>query len=102
MFWGDQIFIPTVGYQDSGAHHADILALLGPFPKKDEWMLKGLEKYGLIALNKNNEATQVEKVSYDTALRLLSSSGTVTSVGPSWGSFSLSNHMKPHVVRAIG
>lgn len=93
VFWGDQIFIPTVGHLESGTHHADILAKMGPLPNKEEWMLQGLEKYGLIAVNEHNEATQVEKVSYDTARRLLSSFGTVTSVGPSLGSFSLSNHM---------
>ena len=25
VFWGDQIFIPSAGHVESGAHHADIL-----------------------------------------------------------------------------
>ena len=42
---------------------------------------------------KIQEAAQVEKVSYETAQTLLETFGKVTSVGPSLGSFSLSNEM---------
>ena len=54
---------------------------------------QGLEKYGLIAVNAESEAAQVEKVTYETANKLLKTFGTVTSVGPSLGSFSLSGEM---------
>jgi len=93
VFWGDQIFVPSAGHGKSGAHHADILAVMGPMPTAEEWRERGLEKYGLIAVNDSNEATQVEKVSYETATALLSSFGSVSSVGPSLGSFSLSEPM---------
>ena len=93
VFWGDQIFVPSAGHGASGAHHADILAVMGPMPTAEEWRERGLEKYGLIAVNDNNEATQVEKVSYETAKGLLASFGSVSSVGPSLGSFSLSAPM---------
>ena len=93
VFWGDQIFVPSAGHAESGAHHADILAQMGPMPGEQEWVAKGLDKYGLITVNEQNEAAQVEKVSYDTAQRLLKSFGKITSVGPSLGSFSLSNEM---------
>jgi hypothetical protein len=66
---------------------------MGPMPSAEEWRARGLEKYGLIAVNDTNEATQVEKVSYETASELLSSFGVVSSVGPSLGSFSLSTPM---------
>jgi len=90
VFWGDQIFVPSAGTPQSGAHHADILACLGPMPTAEEWKAKGLEKYGLIAVNDKDDATQVEKVEFDMAQQLLGSFGTVKSVGPSLGSFSMS------------
>lgn len=93
VFWGDQIFVPAAGHLPSGSHHADILAQMGPMPSEEEWTLKGLDKYGLITVNDQNEAAQVEKVSYETAQHLLKTFGKVTSVGPSLGSFSLSNEM---------
>ena len=93
VFWGDQIFVPAAGHLPSGSHHADILAQMGPMPSEEEWTLKGLDKYGLITVNDQNEAAQVEKVSYETAQTLLETFGKVTSVGPSLGSFSLSNEM---------
>ena len=40
-------------------------------PDEAQWIAKGLEKYGLITVNAEGEAAQVEKVSYDTARRLL-------------------------------
>jgi len=93
VFWGDQIFIPSAGHVASGAHHADILAQMGPMPSEEVWTHKGLDKYGLIACNAAGEAAQVEKVSYGQATALLESFGTVKSVGPSLGSFSLSGEM---------
>eukprot|EP00740_Mantoniella_antarctica_P006989 CAMPEP_0181355250 /NCGR_PEP_ID=MMETSP1106-20121128/3796_1 /TAXON_ID=81844 /ORGANISM="Mantoniella antarctica, Strain SL-175" /LENGTH=539 /DNA_ID=CAMNT_0023467971 /DNA_START=47 /DNA_END=1666 /DNA_ORIENTATION=- len=93
VFWGDQIFVPSAGHAESGAHHADILAQMGPMPSEAAWKAKGLDTYGLIAVNAEAEAAQVEKVSYDTAKELLKTFGEVTSVGPSLGSFSLSGEM---------
>ena len=93
VFWGDQIFVPAAGHLSSGDHHADILAEMGPMPTAEQWRARGLEKYGLIAVNDTDEATQVEKVSFETASELLSSFGVVSSVGPSLGSFSLSTPM---------
>mmetsp|Transcript_28749 Transcript_28749/g.62977 ORF Transcript_28749/g.62977 Transcript_28749/m.62977 type:complete len:534 (-) Transcript_28749:321-1922(-) len=90
VFWGDQIFVPSAGTPESGSGHADILACLGPMPSVDEWSAKGLEKYGLIAVNDKGEATQVEKVTFDQATSLLRSFGAVANVGPSLGSFSVS------------
>jgi hypothetical protein len=90
VFWGDQIFVPSAGTPASGANHADILACLGPMPTQEEWAEKGLDKYGLIAVNDKGQATQVEKVSFATATKLLASFGTVVAVGPSLGSFSMS------------
>ena len=93
VFWGDQIFVPSAGHNPSGAHHADILAQMGPMPDEADWKAKGLDKYGLIAVNAAGEAAQVEKVSYDTATRLLAGFGQLAAVGPSLGSFSLGAEM---------
>ena len=59
-------------------------------PTREEWAEKGLDKYGLIAVNEGGNAAQVEKVSYDTATELLASFGSIARVGPSLGSFSVS------------
>ncbi|KAG9400632.1 hypothetical protein AC1031_010847 [Aphanomyces cochlioides] len=89
VYWGDQVFIPSAPVQYTPAHHIDILATLAPMPTEAEWKEKGLDKYGLIAVNEDNQAAQVDKVSHATALRLLSDFGHLKSVGTSLGSFSV-------------
>ncbi|DAZ99328.1 TPA: hypothetical protein N0F65_005179 [Lagenidium giganteum] len=93
VFWGDQVFIPSANVKYDANHHIDILAALAPMPTSEEWTEKGLEKYGLIAVNQEDNAAQVDKVTYDTAMRLLSSFGQVKSVGTSLGSFSVDSDM---------
>lgn len=93
VFWGDQVFIPTVPVEYKVSHHVDILCSLGPMPSEEVWMAKGMDKYGLIAQSTSGEAAQVEKVSYSTATELLSGLGSISSVGVSLGSFSVSGPM---------
>lgn len=93
VFWGDQVFIPTAPYQVEPKHHIDILCtLLGESaPTAAEWSEQGLDKYGVIVVLGNGEAAQVEKVTHETAIKMLSSLGTtISQVGPSLGSFSVS------------
>ena len=55
-----QVFIPTVPVSAyTPTHHVDILCSLGPMPSAAEWEEKGLDKYGLIAVNASGEAAQV-------------------------------------------
>ncbi|ETV67776.1 hypothetical protein H257_16132 [Aphanomyces astaci] len=89
VYWGDQVFIPSAPVQYTPVHHIDILATLAPMPTEAEWKAKGLDKYGLIAVNDDNQAAQVDKVSHATARRLLSDFGHLKSVGTSLGSFSV-------------
>uniref|UniRef100_M4BTH2 RxLR effector candidate protein n=1 Tax=Hyaloperonospora arabidopsidis (strain Emoy2) TaxID=559515 RepID=M4BTH2_HYAAE len=89
VFWGDQVFIPSAEVKYEAKHHIDILAALAPMPSAEEWKDKGLEKYGLIAVNQQDNAAQVDKVTHETAIRLLSSFGEMKSVGTSLGSFSV-------------
>lgn len=93
VFWGDQVFIPSVTTTYTPQHHADILSFLGPMLTEQEWEERGMQKYGLIAVNKGNQAAQVEKVTYQTATRLLESLGELAFVGPSLGSFSVSKDL---------
>ena len=86
VFWGDQIFVPSVGILQSDKP-ADILAALRPMPTKAEWEAEELHQYGLIAVDSKGGATQLEKVSYETATNFLPSD--VKKVGTSLGSFSL-------------
>ena len=95
VFWGDQVFIPSAPCIYTPQHHIDILCTLNKMPSAEEWVKKGLDKYGLIACaagkgGKPGESAQVEKVSHATAVRLLSTLGEVTAVGASLGSFSVS------------
>lgn len=93
VFWGDQIFVPTVDVKYKVSHHVDILCSLGPMMSEAEWQEKGMDKYGLIAAGETGEAAQVEKVSHATAMQLLSGLGEIKSVGASLGSFSISSPM---------
>jgi hypothetical protein len=93
VFWGDQVFIPSAGVKYEAKHHIDILAALAPMPSEKEWKEKGLEKYGLIVVNQQDNAAQVDKVTHETAIRLLSSFGEMKSVGTSLGSFSVDADM---------
>jgi hypothetical protein len=90
VFWGDQVFIPTKPVAYTVSHHADILCSLGPMMSEEEWKAKGMDKYGLIAQCESGQTAQVEKVSHATAVQLLSSLGSIQSVGASLGSFSVS------------
>eukprot|EP00501_MAST-03F_sp_TOSAG23-6_P000076 GSMAST32.ASY1.ANO1.78.1 assembled CDS len=96
VFWGDQLFIPSVKMDYTPVHHADILCMLGPMPSANEWKSRGLSAFGLIAVNSNGDFffrtkfPQVEKVDYRTATNLLQNMGKVVSVGTSLGSFSVS------------
>ncbi|GAB5364479.1 hypothetical protein AAMO2058_000974000 [Amorphochlora amoebiformis] len=87
VFWGDQVFIPSVSATYVPTHHADILARLGPMPDKKTYEEKGLFNYGLICVEKNGDAKQIEKVSYETAVSI----GDFEKVGTSVGSFSVSS-----------
>lgn len=91
VFWGDQIFIPSISADYTPRHHADILCALGPMPTAEDWKSKGLDKYGCIAAKEDGSVfKQLEKVSHEEATQQLDGSGVAT-VGPSLGSFSLSH-----------
>lgn len=91
VFWGDQVFVPSASPAYEATHHADILCSLAAMPTAEEWRDKGLDKYGLIAVNADGDAAQVEKVTHATAKRLLQSLGELRGVGTSLGSFSVSH-----------
>lgn len=94
VFWGDQIFVPSARFQYIPTHHADIMCtILGDkAPTEQEWIEKGLDKYGVIAVSNGPgmDAAQVEKVDHPTATKMLKVLGDIGSVGPSLGSFSVS------------
>eukprot|EP00636_Phaeomonas_parva_P017310 CAMPEP_0118852542 /NCGR_PEP_ID=MMETSP1163-20130328/1501_1 /TAXON_ID=124430 /ORGANISM="Phaeomonas parva, Strain CCMP2877" /LENGTH=584 /DNA_ID=CAMNT_0006784979 /DNA_START=113 /DNA_END=1867 /DNA_ORIENTATION=+ len=93
VFWGDQVFIPSVPIPYEPNYHIDILCKLGPMPTAEEWEEGGLDKYGLIAVNPLGQAAQVDKVDFDTATELLQDLGEIDMVGTSLGSFSVSSLM---------
>jgi len=98
VFWGDQIFVPTVSVEYTPTHHIDILCKLGPMVDEKEWSEKGLQNYGLIVRRTDKEAAQVEKVDHSTAMKMLNSFGKIDSVGASLGSFSLSHQMLSYLL----
>ena len=98
VFWGDQVFIPSAPCVYVPKHHVDILCTLNKMPSAEEWVKKGLDKYGLIACGSAKagmpgESAHVETVAHATALRLLAALGEVNAVGASLGSFSVSATM---------
>jgi hypothetical protein len=92
VFWGDQIFIPTLPTVYTPTHHADILAKLGPMPDAASWQVGRLDRYGLVAVAANGDASQVEKISHAQARDLITK-GVINvegGIGVSLGSFSIS------------
>jgi hypothetical protein len=87
VFWGDQIFVPTVPVEYVVSHHVDILCSLGPMPSAEEWKEKGNQNYGLVAKAGGGKSAQVEKVDHATAVAMLAGLGKIEAVGPSLGSF---------------
>ena len=69
VFWGDQVFIPTVSVEYSPSYHADILCSLGPMMSEAEWKEKSMEKYGLIAQAAGGAAQVSHSISYSLAIQ---------------------------------
>jgi len=92
VFWGDQIFVPSISCEYTPRHHADIACALGPMPTEEEWNERGLSKYGCIAADRDNTVLkQLEKVSHaDASQQVKADSSGGLRVGPSLGSFSVS------------
>lgn len=91
VYWGDQVFIPSVDVAYNAEYHADILCAPGAMPTAEEWAARGLHKYGLIASRGDSSvAMMLEKVSHEQATSQLAHLTGVDRVGPSLGSFSLS------------
>ena len=92
VYWGDQIFIPSVDPAYTPTAHVDLLAqMLVELPTAEVWKAKGLSSYGLAVMFSSGEGAQIEKVDHATATRMLSSLGDIAAVGPSLGSFSVSS-----------
>mmetsp|Transcript_69332 Transcript_69332/g.144774 ORF Transcript_69332/g.144774 Transcript_69332/m.144774 type:complete len:528 (-) Transcript_69332:232-1815(-) len=91
VFWGDQVFVPSVAVEYSADFHVDILCALGPMPSAEEWKARMLHKYGLIAARETGEVgMMLEKVTHEQASEQLANISGVDRVGTSLGSFSLS------------
>lgn len=91
VYWGDQVFVPSVAVEYSSDYHADILCALGPMPSAEDWAARSLEKYGLIASRDDSSvAMMLEKVTHAKATEQLAALTGVDRVGTSLGSFSLS------------
>eukprot|EP00933_Yihiella_yeosuensis_P080854 TRINITY_DN9436_c0_g3_i1.p1 TRINITY_DN9436_c0_g3~~TRINITY_DN9436_c0_g3_i1.p1 ORF type:complete len:559 (-),score=115.37 TRINITY_DN9436_c0_g3_i1:189-1781(-) len=92
VFWGDQVFVPSVSNEYKPNFHVDIVCALGPMPSAEEWAERGLEKYGLILAKSDDAvAAMMEKVTHAEASSQLAKMEGVDQVGTSLGSFSLSS-----------
>lgn len=92
VYWGDQVFIPSVDAKYDAQYHADILCALGPMPNVEEWQARDLHKYGLIAARSDSSvAMMLEKVTHQKATEQLAGLSGVDRVGTSLGSFSVSS-----------
>lgn len=92
IFWSDQLFVPSNSPLYTSTHHADILVKLTPMPTEEEWIHKELNRYGLIALDKQGNAKHIDKTDYPTLKHLITEDkiSIAGGVGLSLGSFSLS------------
>lgn len=93
VFWGDQIFVPTIELSPPKAH-AEVFAMVRSFPSKEEWIAKNLDQYGLIIIN-DKKAKLVEKPTYAELTTMVTENQHTkkadAAVGVSLGSFSISS-----------
>jgi hypothetical protein len=95
VFWGDQLFVPSVPLADTVHHHVDILTKIQPLPSEETWNKQRLYTYGLICVDAEGDIQQLEKSDFST-LHTLIQKGLISvsgGVGLSLGSFSLSFEM---------
>jgi hypothetical protein len=94
VFWGDQIFIPSISLHKPKSH-AEVFTMVSHFPSKDEWVNKNLDQYGLIIIG-NKQAKLVEKTTYSNLLNIVANDRShkdTPNIGVSLGSFSISATM---------
>lgn len=92
VFWGDQLFFPTVKPQVK--NHAAIELYVKPlkFPTRRDWDSHHLEKYGLVVFGMEGQGLLLEKSHYEELTHLVAqgSLNTAKGVNISLGSFSIS------------
>lgn len=71
VFWGDQIFIPSIPYLPEPKHHIEILAKIRPLPTLQEWNRLSLTQYGLVARRASGEAQLVDKCDFPSFQKFL-------------------------------
>jgi hypothetical protein len=91
VFWGDQIFIPTVK-ESRIPFHVDILGKFKLHPSLSIWKAQHLEQYGLIARTEDGLYHHIDKIDFETLKQIEheSARGNIIDLGISLGSFSLS------------
>lgn len=92
VFWGDQIFIPSLLPKEPPKSHIAILSRWEKFPTLSEWERNKWEDYGLILKNRSGISQQMDKISY-SYLESLISKGEIQKeqgLGLSLGSFTIS------------
>lgn len=94
VFWGDQIFIPSLPLNKPHDFAVDIIGqILPPAIDSALWHSRNLSSYGLLAIDASSgSAQQIEKIDYATAQHLIRNNIIQTSGGiaVSLGSFGIS------------
>jgi hypothetical protein len=94
VFWGDQIFIPSLPLNNPQHFAADIIGQILPPPIDSTlWQSRNLSAYGLLAIDATSgSAQQIEKIDFPTAQTLIKNNIIHTSGGiaVSLGSFGIS------------
>lgn len=95
VFWGDQIFIPSAPLPYTPSHPVDILVRRIPQVDARIWEEQRLCSYGLVTMGADGVNHQIEKVDYESFLRLVKEGKLDASQGVSisLGSFSLSRDL---------
>lgn len=95
VFWGDQIFIPSLPIETRSKSHIDILAIVNKLSSESDWEQRKLSNYGLIVLDRQGKAKDIEKTSYQSVKKLIADKKIALDggAGISLGDFSLSAEM---------
>lgn len=90
VFWGDQIFIPSLLPPENIHAHIASLVMKIPMPQKGVWDQKKLWQYGIFLTRGSGGHVLSEKIDFDTLQYLVQVYQTKPEMGINLGSFSVS------------
>lgn len=81
VFWGDQIFIPSHEIKPAVFEIDLLVQSLANCPSQQDWQNQGYDKYGMVIVEANQQAKQLEKLSYENFSKLAGKEKLAFSLG---------------------